>query len=90
LGRNKDFSVLSRQLTGGSAVTTTNIDHFIARSYLRFLRNDVHQASYRDCRAFSAFNPKTMMQMLTPKLSVKVIQFIVVVCYCRLVKRCLC
>jgi hypothetical protein len=81
-------SVLGCQLTGGSAVTTTNIDYFIARFYFCFLHNDVHQASHRDFGALSAFNPKTMMHMLTPKLSVKGIQFIVVVSYCRLVKRC--
>ena len=93
-GRNGDrgnlCSVLVCQLTGGSAVTATNIDYFIARFYLRFLHNDVHQASHRNFGAVSPPNPKTMMQMLTPKLSVKGIQFVVVVSYCRLVKGCLC
>jgi len=43
----------------------------IAGFDLRFLSHDIHQMAYRDLRAFLTIDPKPVMHMFAPKLSVE-------------------
>jgi hypothetical protein len=59
------------QLPGCCTVTTPDIDYVIAGFDLRFLSHDIHQMAYRDLRALLTIDPKPVMHMFTPKLSVE-------------------
>src|ERR1700740_2112238 len=72
-------AVVAGQLPSCCTVTTPDIDYLITRFDLRFLSQHIYQITYRDLRAFLTVEPKPVMHVFTPQLSIENIQFIVMV-----------